>query len=407
MTSTQSSFDIVIVGGGLVGMSLAVALEKCPCSVLLLEQNQAAPLHANVLDLRTTGMTRSSEQMFMQAGIWQKIASAATAIEKLHISEQGNFGGARIDANQHGISPIGYMVPNHHLIETLSEQVAQLSNVTILSPASLVTAEGNSTGYKVKVKHNNEELSFTTSLLVGSDGGSSKVRSLLGISVEHKSYQQSAIITNVRTQKAHQNIAYERFTQHGPLAVLPIQDDCCALIWTQAEADVDRYLQIDDQTFLRSLQKAFGYRLGKFLGVGKRSAYPLSLTTSNELVRSHAVLIGNAAQTVHPVAAQGFNLGLRDVQALVQMLTAIDFNPEQFPAMLDDYEQQRVPDRNHVIKLTDGLTRMFAPQVWPAKMLRSIGVRMISSLPVVQRSVLRRNLGLRHFMSHTKIEDHG
>jgi 2-octaprenyl-6-methoxyphenol hydroxylase len=133
----------------------------------------------------------------------------------------------------------------------------------------------------------------------------------------------------------------------------------------------------------------------------------LSLTTSNELVRSHAVLIGNAAQTVHPVAAQGFNLGLRDVQALVQMLTAIDFNPEQFPAMLDDYEQQRVPDRNHVIKLTDGLTRMFAPQVWPAKMLRSIGVRMISSLPVVQRSVLRRNLGLRHFMSHTKIEDHG
>ncbi len=407
MTSSQTSFDIVIVGGGLVGMSLAVALAKSPCSVLLLEQNQAAPLHANVLDLRTTGLTRSSEQMFMQAGIWQQMAAAATPIERLDISEQGNFGGARIDAKQHGISPIGYMMPNHHLIEILSKHVAQLSNVTILSPASLDTAKANSSGYEIKVTHEGEQLSFTTSLLVGSDGGKSKVRSILGIGAEHKSYQQSAIITNVRTQKPHQNIAYERFTQHGPLAVLPIQDNCCALIWTQAEDNVDEYLQMDDQMFLQSLQKAFGYRLGKFLEVGKRSAYPLSLTSSNELVRPHAVLIGNAAQTVHPVAAQGFNLGLRDVHTLVQMLKNIDFKPKHFAAMLNEYEQKRAPDRDHVIKLTDGLTRLFAPQIWPAKMLRSIGVRMISSLPAVQRGVLRRNLGLRHFMSNAKTEDHG
>lgn len=407
MTSSQSSFDIVIVGGGLVGMSLAVALAKSPCSVLLLEQNQSAPLHANVLDLRTTGLTRSSEQMFMQAGIWQKIATAASSIERLDISEQGNFGGARIDANQHGISPIGYMVPNHHLIETLSEQVAQLNNIKILSPASLASAEAKSSGYEIKVEHNGEQLTFTTSLLVGSDGGSSKVRSILGIGAEHKSYQQSAIITNVRTQKSHQNVAYERFTQHGPLAVLPIQDDCCALIWTQSEDSVDSYLQMDDQQFLQSLQKAFGYRLGKFLEVGKRSAYPLSLTKSNQLIGAHAVLIGNAAQTVHPVAAQGFNLGLRDVHTLVQMLTNIDFNPTHFESMLNEYQLKRAPDRDHVIKLTDGLTRIFAQQAWPAKMLRSIGVRMISSLPAVQRGVLRRNLGLRHFMGNTKIEDHG
>ena len=407
MTDSQTSYDIVIVGGGLVGMSLAVALAKSPCSVLLLEQNQAAPLHANVLDLRTTGMTRSSEQMFIQAGVWQEMASAATAIERLDISEQGNFGAARIDANQHGISPIGYMMPNHQLIKILSEQVARLTNVTILSPASLVNAQENSAGYDLTIDHSNEQLSIAASLLVGADGGNSKVRSLLNIAAEHKSYQQSAIITNVRTQKEHHNIAYERFTQHGPLAVLPIQDGCCALIWTQAEANVNQYLEMDDQTFLHSLQKAFGYRLGKFLEVGKRSAYPLSLTTSNELTRPHAVLIGNAAQTVHPVAAQGFNLGLRDVHTLVHMLTEIDFNPECFPIMLNEYEQKREPDRNHVIKLTDGLTRLFAPQMWPAKMLRSIGVRMISSLPAVQRGVLRRNLGLRYFLGKTHIKDHG
>ncbi|MDW3095663.1 MAG: 2-octaprenyl-6-methoxyphenyl hydroxylase [Gammaproteobacteria bacterium] len=407
MTGSHTSYDIVIVGGGLVGMSLAVALANNPCSVLLLEQNQAAPLHANVLDLRTTGMTRSSEQMFIQAGIWREMASAATAIERLDISEQGNFGGARIDANQHGISPIGYMMPNHHLIKTLSDRVAQLKNVTVLSPASLVSAQENSAGYDLTVNFDSEQLSIATSLLVGADGGNSMVRSLLNIAAEHKDYEQSAIITNVRTQNQHHNIAYERFTQHGPLAVLPIQDGYCALIWTQAKANVDEYLQMNDEEFLQSLQKAFGYRLGKFLEVGKRSAYPLSLTTSNELTRPHAVLIGNAAQTVHPVAAQGFNLGLRDVHTLVHMLTEIGFKPEHFPVMLNEYEQKRMPDRDHVIKLTDGLTRLFAPQIWPAKVLRSIGVRIISSLPAVQRGVLRRNLGLRYFLGDTHMEDHG
>ncbi|MFK8027030.1 MAG: 2-octaprenyl-6-methoxyphenyl hydroxylase [Gammaproteobacteria bacterium] len=407
MTQLPSSFDIVIVGGGLVGMSLAVALAKSSSSVLLLEQNQAAPLHANVLDLRTTGLTRSSEQMFMQIGVWDKISSAATPIERLDISEQGNFGAARIDASQHDISPIGYMVPNHHLIEVLSEQVQQLANVTILSPASLDSAEVNSSGYTIKINHEGEQLIVTTSLLVGSDGGKSKVREILGISAEHKNYQQSAIITNVRTQKAHQNVAYERFTKNGPLAVLPIKDNCCALIWTQSEHSVGAYMEMDDQHFLQSLQKAFGYRLGKFLEVGKRSAYPLSLTKSNGLVGPHAVLVGNAAQTVHPVAAQGFNLGLRDVHTLVQMLTSIEFNPARYESMLNEYQQIRTPDRDHVIKLTDGLTRVFAQQAWPAKFLRSMGVRMISSLPALQRGVLRRNLGLRHFMNNSKLDDHG
>ena len=403
--SATTKFDIVIVGGGLIGMSLAVALANSPCSILLLEQNQAAPLHANVLDLRTTGMTRSSEQMFIYAGVWDAIKTAATPIERLDISEQGNFGSARIDAKQHGVSPIGYMVPNHHLIEKLSEHVARQQNVKILSPAALVSIRSKSGGYDMHVEHNSEVLEFSTELLVGADGGNSKVRTLLGIDAEHKKYQQSAIITNVKAQKAHNNIAYERFTQHGPLAVLPIQDNHCALIWTQAENDVDQYLQMQDQQFLTALQKAFGYRLGKFVKVGKRSAYPLSLTVSNELTRSNAVLIGNAAQTVHPVAAQGFNLGLRDVHTLVRLLS--EFKQAHYAQMLDDYEQKRAPDRKHVIRLTDGLTRMFAPQVWPAKILRSVGVRMISSLPIAQRSVLRRNMGLRHFLSDDEAKDHG
>ena len=399
MSESDCNFDIVIVGGGLVGMSLAVGLANSPCKVLLLEQNQAAPLHDNILDLRTTGLTRSSEKMFSQSGIWEKIATAATNIERLDISEQGNFGAARIDATQHGISPIGYMVPNHHLMKVLSEEVNQLANLTVLSPAACVAIESQATGYKITIETEHDTKHVSTSLLVGADGAHSKVRDLLNISATHKKYHQAAIITNVHARNTHANVAYERFTQHGPLAVLPIQNNHCALIWTQPENQVQHYLDMDDESFLCALQKAFGYRLGRFIAVGKRSAYPLSMTTSDQLVQDHAVLIGNAAQTVHPVAAQGFNLGLRDVHTLVTMLASAQFQPESISQILMQYAQQREPDRQHVIRLRDGLTRLFAPQTWPVKLLRGIGVRMIGNLSVAQRSVLRRNMGTRYLMN--------
>ena len=198
----------------------------------------------------------------------------------------------------------------------------------------------------------------------------------------------------MRPQYAHNNIAYERFTAHGPLAVLPVQDDHCALIWTQPSNASQTYLAMDDSQFLRALQKAFGYRLGVLQEVGQRSAYPLALTVSHSLTQDNAVLIGNAAQSVHPVAAQGFNLGLRDVQTLVNILKQADTS--DLSALLHNYQHTRQQDRDHVIKLTDNLTRLFAPQLGPIKAVRSLGLRMIANLPVAQRSVLRRNFGLRY-----------
>ncbi len=406
MHEQEMKFDIVIIGGGLVGMSLAVGLSKSTCSVLLIEQNQSSPLHDNVLDLRTTGLTLSSQKMFTQIGLWDNIAIQASPIMRLDISEQGNFGTARIDSNEHGISPIGYMVPNHHLMKVLSDEVATISNLTVLSPASCQSIQQTDEGYEVTFEHEGETKHVTTFLLVGADGANSKVRELLAISATHKEYEQSAIITNVETQKSHNQVAYERFTQHGPLAVLPIKQNHCALIWTQPQEHAEHYLQISDKEFLNTLQKAFGYRLGKFLAVGKRVAYPLSMTASDSLVKNNAVLIGNAAQTVHPVAAQGFNLGLRDVHTLVHMLNQIEYKPKSFAAMLLEYEQFRAPDRQHVMRLTDGLTRLFKPQVWPVKFLRGLGVRMVGSLTAAQRSVLRRNMGTRYLLG-LDVDSHG
>lgn len=396
MSQAIQQYDIVIVGGGLIGMSMAAALADAPCSVLLLEQNKVAPVNANMLDLRTTGLTRSSEKVFSYIGLWEKLNKHATPIERMDISEQGNFGAARIDSHEHRLCPIGYMVPNHVLITVLSEQVQQQNNLTVLAPASLQSLESEENGHMLEIDCGGEKMMCHAGLVIGSDGGNSKVRSLLGIDSEHKHYKQKAIVTNVRPQLEHNNVAYERFTAHGPLAVLPIPENHCALIWTQPEDKADHYLEVDDATFLQELQTAFGFRLGKFLEVGKRSAYPLSLSVSNQLTRQRAVLIGNAAQAVHPVAAQGFNLGLRDVQTLAEMLKQENFDFQALPSLLQRYQTLRMPDRKHVIRLTDGLTKLFAPQIWPMKLARSLGVRIIGSSPLAQRSILQRNLGYRY-----------
>ena len=396
MQNDIKQYDVVIVGGGLVGTALAAALAKSPLSILLLEQNTVAAVAANILDLRTTGLSRSSATIFQQIGLWEKIEPLVTAIEKLDISEQGGYGSARIDAREFEMSPVGYMAPNLDLIKILSEYVQGLENVSIQAPASLVALEKNAQGYLLQCSSGENELQVQASLVVGADGARSKLRSLLAIDSSHKDYAQTAIISNVRPEKLHNNCAYERFTQHGPLAILPIQDQHCALIWTHANEQAAAHMALDDDAFLAALQQAFGHRLGRLEAVGERVSYPLSMTTASALYKPAAVLLGNAAQSVHPVAAQGFNLGLRDVQSLVGLLQQQDYKLDGLDQLLKVYADSRVADREHVIKLTDGLTRMFAAQFPAARALRGVGLRVLGALAPLQRVLLNRNSGMRY-----------
>ena len=396
MQNDIKQYDVVIVGGGLVGTALAAALAKSPLSILLLEQNTVAAVAANILDLRTTGLSRSSATIFQQIGLWEKIEPLVTAIEKLDISEQGGYGSARIDAREFEMSPVGYMAPNLDLIKILSEYVQGLENVSIQAPASLVALEKNMQGYLLQCSSGENELQVQASLVVGADGARSKLRSLLAIDSSHKDYAQTAIISNVRPEKLHNNCAYERFTQHGPLAILPIQDQHCALIWTHASEQAAAHMALDDDAFLAALQQAFGHRLGRLEAVGERVSYPLSMTTASALYKPAAVLLGNAAQSVHPVAAQGFNLGLRDVQSLVGLLQQQDYKLDGLDQLLKVYADSRVADREHVIKLTDGLTRMFAAQFPAARALRGVGLRVLGALAPLQRVLLNRNSGMRY-----------
>ncbi|MDG0995574.1 MAG: UbiH/UbiF/VisC/COQ6 family ubiquinone biosynthesis hydroxylase [Gammaproteobacteria bacterium] len=396
MQDTIKQYDVVIVGGGLIGMALAAGLAKSPLSILLLEQNTVAAIAANILDLRTTGLARSSATIFQQMGLWEKIEPLVTAIEKLDISEQGGYGSARIDAREFEMAPVGYMAPNLDLIKVLSDHVQGLQNVSIQTPASLVALEKNAQGYLLQCQAAETELQVQAKLVVGADGARSKLRSLLGIESQHKEYGQSAIISNVQPEKEHQNCAYERFTEHGPLAILPIQEQHCALIWTHSSEQAAAHMALDDDAFLEALEQAFGRRLGRLKAVGKRVSYPLSMTHANTLTAPAAVLVGNAAQSVHPVAAQGFNLGLRDAQSLLVLLQKQNYQLEQLDELLKTYADSRVADREHVIKLTDGLTRMFATQFPAARALRGIGLRVLGALAPLQRVLLNRNSGMRY-----------
>ena len=400
MQEKIQQYDVVIVGGGMVGLSLAVALGNESISVLLIEQHSNAPLHANSLDLRTTGLARSSMQFFAELGLGNQLENCATAIERLEISEKGGFGCARIDGHENRVSPIGHMAPNHELIALLSDAVLNNANITTLSPAKLVGLDETANGYDLAIAQADKSLAISTSLLIGADGARSKVRELLNMGVRDKDYQQTAIITNIQCEVAHDNIAFERFTKDGPLAVLPVQDDMCALIWTHKPERAEQLLDLSDAAFIQSLQEAFGFRLGRILAVGKRVSYPLSLTISEEVCCGNAVLVGNAAQSIHPVAAQGFNLGLRDVHTLVHMLREIKFDTSQYSRVLSEYQQHREQDRKHVIRLTDGLTALFAARLWPLKTLRSCGIRFLSSSKLLQRQFLQRNLGTQHLFSN-------
>lgn len=397
-TSIKQHYDIVVVGGGLIGLSLAAALGEADVSVLLLEKNISAPVNANIIDMRTSGLTRSTEQFFSNIGLWAEINNFATPIEQLEISEQRGFGCARINGQQHGVSPIGYMAPNNELISVLSRAVHACEGITILSPATLVGTHKNAHGYRIQIDHAGASSTVTTSLLVGADGAQSQVRKLLAITATQKSYDQTAIIANVRPERPHKNIAYERLTQNGPLAVLPVQDNLCALIWTHATEQVQQFAKLSDEEFISQLNSAFGYRLGRFKEVGKRIQYPLSLHVSEKLIKPHAVLVGNAAQSIHPVAAQGFNLGVRDVQTLVQLLKSCSFSADKYEEILQEYETLRVQDRAHVIRLTDGLTKVFSRRAWPLPQLRSRGIRMLGASKNLQKAFLQRNSGLRHLL---------
>ena len=393
---TNTDYDVLIIGGGMVGVSLALALRASGLRLGVIEAVPYGSAQQPSYDDRTLALAHGSHRIYTAMGVWQRIEEGGvTPITRIHISDRGHFGCARLDSRDMGVTAIGYVVENRVLGAALNQMLAQAKDITFLCPAEVQGVEFDTDAARVSVMQAGVPRIISARLVVAADGERSAIRRMLNIVTTQKDYHQCAVVTNVTLAHPHQSTAYERFTDSGPLALLPMSANRCSVVWSLPPAHAEHMLALGDEEFLRRLHDCFGDRLGAFVKVGARRSYPLSLARVAEHVRPRLALIGNAAHTLHPVAGQGFNLGMRDVAALAQVLVDAQRAQSDYGglAVLNRYAAWRRRDNIAVSTFTDTLVRVFSNSFAPLVAARNLGLLALDlSLPA-KRSLMRRTMG--------------
>jgi 2-octaprenyl-6-methoxyphenol hydroxylase len=386
-------FDVAIVGGGMVGASCALALAGTGRSVVLIEGIAPDSAAQPSFDERTTALGNASRRIFEGLGVWERLRPQAAAIRAIHVSEAGRFGFARLKAEAQGIDAFGYVVANRVIGAALWSALANAAGVSARVPArpqSVEIAPDAVTLTIVDAAGERERLKAR--VVVAADGAHSVVRAAAGIAASVEDYGQVALVVNVKADRPHDGTAFERFTTAGPLAVLPLQDGSFTVVWTVAPQDAARLLALHDAAFLEELQARFGWRAGRFVRVGRRASYALNLTRAAASVALRTALIGNAAQALHPVAGQGFNLGLRDAAMLAELIAAGDEDPGA-AALLRQFADWRASDRSGVIRFTDGLIKLFGDGRRSVGVLRNLGLLLFDLAPPAKSALARVSAG--------------
>ena len=384
-------FDVAIVGGGMVGASLAVALAPLRLRVALIEAYAVDATAQPSFDERTTALSNGSRRILETLKVWDHVAGAATSIARIHVSDQGRFGFARIDAREQGLAAMGYVLPNRSLGAALWQQLLECRSVHTFCPAQVSQIVPGAGSALLEVKSADGKLSrLEARLVVAADGVQSAVRQAFGIPADSRDYGQTALIATVLAQRFHEHVAYERFTEMGPLALLPLSDGRCTLVLTLNSALAEEAMSWTDARFLAEVQQRFGFRLGRILKAGKRVAYPLALTYSARTSAPGCVIVGNAAQGLHPVAGMGFNLGLRDAACLAELLEDTDCGDAR---LLEAYDAWRAEDRRAIIAFTDGLVRVFASPLGAVRRLRNLALLTFDLLPPAKAALSSLSTG--------------
>lgn len=398
--------EVIIVGGGMVGLSLALMLAKSNIAVKLLEAIQypnyddanLAPYHSS-FDARNSALSRRSVQIYQELGLWEALQEHAVPILEVHITEQGSFGKARLQAEQEKVESFGQVIENAWLGRVLLTQVRAEPLIELIDGVKVTSLTQDADLAYLEAQRGSEVLKLQSKLVIAADGRDSFCRKALGIGVDEHDYDQVAIVTTVQTSKPHNHVGFERFSPLGPLALLPLPGEYRrSVVWPVKKGTEHEWLGEDnDQHFLNALQQTYGDRAGKFQKTGRRFSFPLSQVLAEKQAVGRVVLMGNAAHTIHPVAGQGFNLCMRDAYVLVrylkeQLAQQADLGDA---AMLQDYEKSRLTDQQRVIKFCDSVVRGFSNQNPVLKLLRNTGLIAFDTIPGIKPLVANYAMGLK------------
>lgn len=391
MTDLEKQYDIVIAGGGMIGITAAITFARCGFSVALVEPSRLNSVN-NVasFDQRSVALSAASVMIYQSLNIWSELSPYACPIKQILVSSQGHFGFTRLNADDYEFDSLGQVVCLEEVEPIFWQLLEKEVGVDSFSSMQVASIKNNADECQVVIESSDRQLSnlemsessqlLKAKLFIAADGTYSNLAKQQGINVNRESYQQTAFIANVMTEKHHANRAYERFTAGGPLALLPLTDHRMGLVWCHKSSNAQQVTDWDDQTFIQELQKAFGFRLGKVIKVGRRSSYPLSLHMAEKPFRERFLLLGNAAHTLHPIAGQGFNLGLRDIAHLAEDMTdAVNQNKSFYDqTFLETFIKNRQGDWRQASLATDGLTRLFSRSSLPLNILSSKAMLLIN-----------------------------
>ena len=393
MTISSPDGNVLVVGGGLVGASLAIALDAAGCRVTLVEAAAPRADAQPSYDERNLALARATVNGLAAIGVWPLVAAQATPIRHIHVSRAGEFGSARLDAARHGVDALGWTLPARELGTALLRRLDTCQRLVRLAPASLTGLTRLDDGWRAEIKTPDGMQRVDAALLVGADGTESFVRAQLGIQADVHDYQQTLFVCTVTPERDPAQRAWERFADEGPIAILPLAERRCGLVLTVATDVAAEVAGLNDADFIAFAQRRFGWRLGRLSRPGKRHPYAIKRVAARQLVAPRAVLVGNAAQTVHPIGAQGFNLGLRDALTLAELVAeAADPGSQE---LLERYAARRAPDREGTMAMSHDLVRVACmPEPWLAP-FRSLALLAYDRIPPLQHALARRGMGFR------------